>query len=388
MVVFGLLAVATFICNATIIGVLLLNKKLQNGQAIYRLSLAFADILVGAIVFPTFISTLNKYFIARHELGNFKNVTGFVITNDSSDPFETAVVEVRDPSGLFHNRFPQIYLNSVGFFTVLSLSVSVYSLVAASVDRFVAVNRPLKYNQTKAIYAARVAVISIWIAGVLFATFPFYVDNLRYGVVAAILVSSAGTEVLILYSVAFFVPLVIMWALTIITFVVARFKASEWASQTSTNDQPQMDIEMRLVRTLGIMVGVFTLCLLPAALVLLVALGLPDIYYNQPLLLNEQSASNYTSAEVIVVLLLTSNSLWNCFIYSVRDRKFRDASKNMYGNIALALRLNFVWRIIMRDELENQRRASHPIRQESVSSAVTEATKVYYKNNHIDIQND
>ena len=389
MVVFGLLGIATFVCNATILGVLLFNNKLQNGQAIYRLSLAFADILVGAIVFPTFISTVNKYLIDRHGLGELRNVTGYVRINNTVAPIESSMVELRENGGNFGDRFSRSYLNGVGFFTVLSLSVSVYTLVAAGADRFVAINKPLRYSQRKAIFAAKSAVACIWIAGILFATLPLYVGELRYGVVAAILISSGGLKVLILYSVAFFIPLILMWILTITTFVVAKSKSSEWSTQTVDNGHSQMELEMQLFRTLGVMVGVFTLCLLPAAIVLLVGIYLTDIYFQDPINLNEQSSSHYTAADVVVVILLTSNSLWNCFIYSARDPHFRKASSNMYLYIARALRLDYVWSIVARrDNLAVQRHASEHIRQESVSSAATEATKVFYKNDQVDMKYD
>jgi len=388
MVVFGLLAVATFVCNATILGVLLCNKKLQNGQAIYRLSLAFADILVGAIVFPTFISTLDRYFVDRHNLGEIRNVTGYVRINDTEPPIQSVTVEVRGTSGLFRDRFSQTYLNAIGFFTILSLSVSVYTLVVAGIDRFVAINKPLRYNQRTAVLAARIAVVGIWVAGILFATFPLYVHDLRYGVVAAILISSAGRQVLILYSVIFFIPLIIMWVLTIVTFAITKTKSFEWATRTRDNEQDKIALEMKLFRTLGIMVGVFTLCLLPSAIVLLLGLALPEIYFTNPETLNEQTTSRYTSAEVVVVMLLTSNSLWNCFIYSARDPKFRNASKVMYGRIAEALRLDYAWNIITgRDRsLSDHRRRSEPMRRDSNSSIATEATKVYYKSNQVDMQ--
>ena len=388
MVVFGLLAVATFVCNATILGVLLRNKKLQNGQAIYRLSLAFADILVGAIVFPTFISTLDKYFVFRHELGEIQNVTGYVRINDTEPPVNSTVVQVRETSGLFRDRFSPSYLNAIGFFTLLSLFISVYSLMAAGIDRFIAINKPLRYNQNTAVFGARITVVGIWIVGVLFATFPLYVSNLRYGVVAAILVSPAGREVVILYSVIFIIPLIVMWFLTIATFVLTKMKSSEWTTQTREREESQMAMEIKLFRTLGVMVAVFSLCLIPSVLVLLIGLYLPDIYYNNPEVLDEQVASRYVSAEVIAVLLLTSNSLWNCFIYSARDPRFRNASKLMYIYIAQALRLDYAWNIIARRDrsLSDQRRRSQPMRQDSVSSIATEATKVYYKNNQVDMK--
>ena len=384
MVVAAILAVAACVCNATILCVLFSNTNLQNGQAIYRLSLAFADILVGAIVFPTFISSLQKYFIMPHELGKLKNITGYEIANSSSFSLNLTTVELRGSSGLFRDRFTLEYLNAVGFFTVISLSVSIYTLVAASIDRFMAVFRPLKYNQTKAISAARIIVVTIWSCGLILALLPLDIHSLRYVLVSSILVSSGGKSALILYLVAFIIPLLLMWGFTIGTFYGARKASSEWAtSQRSDGQQSQAAIEMRLVRTLGIMVGVFTLCLLPVALVVLVSLFLPQTLLADPLNLDPKATGKFISAEVVVVLLLASNSLWNCFIYSARDSNFRQASKSLYFHIVQALRLDLAWNVIVRcDGMSEQRRTSERIRQDSVVSA-TEATTVLYKNDQL-----
>lgn len=347
MVINAILAFATFMCNATIIAVLFQKKFLQNGQAIYRLSLAFADLLVGAIVFPTFITTLQKYILLPHELGELRNVTGYNIVNGTADLNHLSTVEVTGPSGLFRTRFSRTYLNTVGFFTVLSLFVSVNTLVAACIDRFIAVYRPLRYDTLSAVNGARFAVILIWVLGLLFSTIPLYVRNMRYGVVAAVLISSAGTKVLILYAVAFIVPLLIMWVLTITTIIIAKQRSHRISTaRSSDNTSSLSEFEMRLMRTLGVMVGVFTLCLLPAILVLLSGIFLSDIYFNRPLALSQNAVSSYTSAEVVAVIFLTSNSLWNCFIYSARDRSFRDATKRLYGRAAHLLRLDAMWKFV------------------------------------------
>ena len=55
-----LLAVAIVICNATILGVLYLNKD-QDVHSIYRLSLAIADFIMGIIVIPTNVGKMYQH---------------------------------------------------------------------------------------------------------------------------------------------------------------------------------------------------------------------------------------------------------------------------------------------------------------------------------------
>lgn len=330
MVFCVILAVAIIVANATVICALGKYPSIRHNQAIYRFSLALADIIVGLIVFPTFVSSLYMQFHGIHELGQLRNVTRDVVVNGTTSPQQSAV---RDPSGLFYNRVPRAYLNAVGFFTVLSLAVSVYTLVAAGIDRCVALAFPARYKQDTKIPISLIANLSIWVIAVIFAVLPFGVDLLRYSLVASILVSSSGPTVLILYIVIFLIPLILMWAVTIASYVISRKYVISWrrysVGDDSTNGQGAS--ERQLAKTFGIMVGVFSLSIVPSLVVLICGVSLRTIYYHRPTELIQESATTYTSFEVVVVFILMCNSLWNCFIYSVRDKDFRDACRRMYG---------------------------------------------------------
>ena len=342
MFVTALLAVATFVCNATILGVLLFNKNLHTVQGIYRLSLALADIIVGAIVFPTFVISLYKYFIESHPLGELKNVTGYYIS-DNSLPLKQAVVELKEPTGAVSDKFSEHYINAAGFFTVLSLFVSVYTMVAASFDRLIAIRRPLKYNELTAIFAGKVSVAIIWIVGVVFAALPAYAPSLGYAFVASILISSIGEKVLTIYSICFFIPIAIMWILITATFLTARSSMKGIRSK-----KQQMKTEMNLAATLGIMICVFTFCVLPISLVLISAVFLPHVNIEQQRSFIPSEATKYNLAEMVVVLLFASNSLWNCFIYSAREMNFRSTTKLLYKKIAHLLKLDIAWSVVSR----------------------------------------
>ena len=322
MVVISILAVLTVLCNIMILIVIFFNKKLQNVQGIYRLSLAFADVLVGFIVFPTFINTLYVFFIESHNVNIITNSSKYLLTNDSGNVFE--VLKIEGQPNIF-GSFSRHYLNAVGFFTVLSLFVSVYSLVAASFDRFMAIYRPLRYNELKSLVAAKTATILIWLSGVVFGILPFFIVSLHYHFVSSIMVSSGGADALVLYGIAFFIPLVMMWVLIIATFVAARSTISR-----NHDKRKKLEEQMQLARTLGIMIGIFTFSLLPAIVLLLLPHFLYNISLSQPLDLDLYGANLFISLEIVTVIILTSNSLWNCFIYTIRDKKLRHACKELF----------------------------------------------------------
>ena len=334
MATISILAVSTFLCNAIILIVIFFSKKLQNVQGIYRLSLACADILVGLIVFPTFVSTLYVLFMENQNVNMITDSSKYSINNDSPMPFE--VVTIEGQRNVLQTSSRE-YFKVVGFFTVLSLFVSVYSLVAASFDRFMAIYRPLKYNELKSIFAAKIATVTIWLSGVMFGILPLFIDHLGYGFVASIMISSSGSNALALYGVFLFLPLVMMWVLIIATFVVARSTIKR-----NHDKQKQINEQMQLARTLGIMIGTFTFSLLPAMVIVLLPHFIYDIYLSRPSDLDLSAANLFTSLEMVAVIILTSNSLWNCFIYSARDKKFRHACKQLFSRFVSMFEIG-VW---------------------------------------------
>ena len=85
---------------------------MNNGQAVYRISLAIWNFFTGIIVFPSF------------------TISSFRQLNTIAD------IQYKNYS----------YVDAVGFFTTLSLHVSIFILVAAVIDRFKVVYRPLSYD--------------------------------------------------------------------------------------------------------------------------------------------------------------------------------------------------------------------------------------------------
>ena len=96
----------------------------------------------------------------------------------------------------------------------------------------------------------------------------------------------------------------------------------------STKAQKQeMKKQIRLLFTLGIMVGTFSLGLLPS--VTLVTLQIVPRYSSLKSLLIVLTSS---------IVLVTSNSLWNFFIYNARNKAFRLTSKRLYKKLLCCLK--------------------------------------------------
>jgi len=336
MVVCGILGVIITLVNLTVILVHIFKPAFLHSQGVYKVSLAFADILVGIVVFPTLISNLLLVTTGRQKHADYVDVIGYE-TIDGNLSRKSSVVQVRAPGGRLSDFFHQTYLDIVGFFTILSLSVSIYNLTVAGFDRFKAVNRPLSYQRDKAKTFAKRACLVLWSIGILFAVLPTFVPSLRYWVTVSIFVASTGQDALILYVITFAIPTVLMWVVNIVMFHSEKKHAKVRRDLMINSNQMKSkvkSVEYRLARTLSIMVGVFTLSILPAILVIIPSLFVSSIYYSNPRTFDMQGAIVYNAFEFASFIILACNSLWNFFIYHGQDREFRKAVIAMYSRKA------------------------------------------------------
>lgn len=333
MVVCGLLAVIVTLVNLTVVMAYIFNPNLLHSQGVYKVSLAVADILTGLIIFPSFISNLSRISQGTVSLGAPLNVTGYEQINDTITN-ETSVVQILPTAGHFEDYFNQSYLDAIGFFTIVSLTSSVYCLTIAGFDRLTAVYRPLSYRKDKAKKLAKWLCGVIWSLAIFFGILPTFVPSLKYGLVGSVLVSSGGQGALILYVIAFLVPLILMWIVNAVTYHSTRKHARVRRHITIDTKKKTDSIEVRLARTLSIMVGVFTLSLLPAAVVILASLFTPAVYLSNPSGFNLENVVVYNTFEFATIIILVCNSLWNFFIYNARNFEFRKAVRIMYQKVS------------------------------------------------------
>lgn len=335
MAVFCILAITIVIANFTIILVYSTEKKLRHSQGIFRLSLGVADLFTGLIVFPAAANTLWKIY--RHEL-YFRpsiNVTGEVLSDNLSFEYFNATVSYdRLESRLFSvsQVFPRAFQNSIGFFTTLSLTVSIYLLTVSGVDRLQAITRPLKYRQHSARRFAITASIVCWVLSFIVSLIPIIFENIFYIITGSGLVTLTGELALILYAVAFFTPLIATWIIAIAMFVQGK-KSFQRRATMSTVRKKHLEQQRRLNVILSLMVTAFSLSILPTVIVLVLVIFIPGTDPRFPQTYNPVFSNITNSLEAIAVIVLMCNSLWNCLIYSLRTKSFRKIAKEKYRKI-------------------------------------------------------
>lgn len=338
-VVCALLALAIVLANITVIAVFTSNPKLRNSQAVYKISLAVADLLVGIFVMPTFISSL---MILYHS----SSMMGDVIKNG---PVNHEGTLKRSPASILLHNFTVEYLNFVGFFTSLSLLVSMYSLMMASCDRFMAIYQPLRYGRHNAKKIAKWTSGGLWCFAAVVSAVPFVVPEFSYGIIASILVGAHGHVGMTFYGALIGIPLLLVWITTLATYISTKRHARRRQnltvrrSNSGGSNNTTSNLEARLAKTLASMVGVFTLCLLPPIVVILVPFFVDRVFPECFDKFDPYASHIYVSMEFVSILLLMTNSLWNCFIYNARSEGFKSTAKRLYRKALLKLGFGYVW---------------------------------------------
>ena len=187
-----ILAVVITISNFLVLFVYLRTTEMSNVPGYFKVSLAVADLIVGAVVLPG--SAFMSY------------------TRD------LAILSFQ-PSNFFSCHFKCI----MGFFTIMSVSASILTMFTASVDRFLKVSMPLK-SSGKFVTKKRLpyVITFIWVIAALLASIPiikqfvagYSVEPLcGYETTANSLVVGADMSMAIVYAIFLGIPLISMWVL-------------------------------------------------------------------------------------------------------------------------------------------------------------------------------
>ena len=333
-VVCGFLGFAITVVNILIIVVFCLKphgqkRLLNNSQAVYKISLAVADLLVGAIVLPTLVVNLDFQIWTRLlPSDEVQNVEGYEVINGTLS--ENVSVVEKEFLAAFDPKFTQNYINFSGFFTGLSLVVSVYILAGAGFDRLNAVAKPFTYNDANAFSRAKRLNIALWVIAFIVGILPVFIPVLGYFLLKAMIFVSLNFWGIVLYFVIFVIPLVIVWIVNVLIYYHCKKRSDFNFSMTEAALKKRQKIERRLASTLRLMVGVFTFNTLPLLVTLVVPFIIPGLVPTVLTEFDPRLTSVWSTVQGVAILLLLGNSLCNFFIYSVRNHEFRRSLKSLF----------------------------------------------------------
>uniref|UniRef100_H2ZK74 G-protein coupled receptors family 1 profile domain-containing protein n=1 Tax=Ciona savignyi TaxID=51511 RepID=H2ZK74_CIOSA len=212
----SIFSVWNVVANAIVLVVFFMQKRYTGSAGIYKISIALADIMVGLFIFPTFASSLSKITMTQEKMGPSSNTS---ITPGPGDRYD---IVPHMPGGDVWTNFDQPYLNFVGFFTSMYLTLTIYTLMVACIDRLVYVRNSRTYSNQKSTFVARITIGVSWLVSIIVAIVPFFVD--RYNLIASVMVLSSGATSLYLYIIAYVIPLLVLWVggIVLLVFTIMR----------------------------------------------------------------------------------------------------------------------------------------------------------------------
>ena len=345
MVFCGILALSIIIANITIIVVILQNPQFPTNQLIYKLSLAFADVLVGIFVVPSFITSLFYINVSPYQKNEMKNN----FTDLDNFLFDAIDVFSSNPNTFYAPTIKKPYRDFFGFITSVSLFNSIFTLMFASIDRFNALHNSFTYNKDKATTYAKFITVGLWIVSIVFALLPIVVPELGpYEIVAGDILITVSNEIsfYVLVS-ALAIPFFVMWIFTISVEVDVFRQLKVRKELTTGRHRYNYAAERKLSKTLSIMIGVFSACILPAVILLLIPEFVASINSYKVEQFNKTLANAFQSIELAAAIILSSNSLWNAFIYTFRNKEYRKNTAELYFRIASGLGLVFLKKSVL-----------------------------------------
>uniref|UniRef100_A0A3B3UIG1 Trace amine associated receptor 1 n=2 Tax=Poecilia latipinna TaxID=48699 RepID=A0A3B3UIG1_9TELE len=280
----GSISVITVCGNLLVIISIVYFRQLHTPTNALILSLAVADLLVGALVFPL-------------------------------------TIEFSISSCLYHE---DIFCKVRSSFDITLSTCSILNLCCISVDRYYAVCQPLAYRTKISSHVIVVMILVSWgVPGVVAISLVGFNrakcgQNCFFTVVL-------GKILIVL--ITFYFPLLVMICIYLKIFFVAQKQAHSIQSMKNSGTSVSK-MERKATKTLVIVMGVFLLCWLPSFLCTTV--------------LTFSNASQPGPLVEILNWLALSNSTFNPFIYALFYRWFRSAFRMIIsGKIILGDFTNF-----------------------------------------------
>ena len=288
------------------------ERNLHQPNKYFIACLAVADLLVGIIIGPVKVYRLNFAHKSRPDISN--DLCRFMVWIDT-----------------------------------LAVTASVYTLMFISFDRYLKISKPLKYRSRMTTSKSLKIIFIIWLISTAFATYAATPDSGSNGFLASggyLCPDLYGGTIdkyieyltFICVSVIFLPAIVILIMYALIFFVAykrQKMLRNGELGETSTvqNQRSVLRHDLKIVRMLLIVVGMFLFCWFPFAIYYL------SVFYN-PNTLKGWSLESWLTFYEVISLLPLINSLCNPIIYAYLDQTYREAFKHLFQKMMCRTRSN------------------------------------------------
>ena len=222
----------------------------------------------------------------------------------------------------------------------LALTTSICSLMFISFDRYLKISKPLQYRSRMTTSKSLKIIFIIWLIPIAFATYAATPDSGSIGFITSISVLCRGTYLTteskrktyetILFTTVIFLPAIVILIMYALIFVVAhkrqKILRNGKLGETGQNQRRVLRQDLKIVRMLLTVVGVFLFCWLPCSIY-------NFIFNHSPNTFNDwyrRNARSYFICRMVMWLLPLTNSLCNPIIYACLDQTYREAFKHLF----------------------------------------------------------
>ena len=224
--------------------------------------------------------------------------------------------------GLPHNFLGCVFVNSL---VVLFTQISVFSLLAIAMERFIAIVSPFFYQNHVTFQKAILILVLIWIFGILIGLVPMFGWNLgppENMVCAFTTVIDMSYMVYFVFIAFVLIPLTIMFCIYLFIFITARKQIIKIAALDITDDgrnrKKMFFKEIRAAKSLALVLGLFAVCWLP-------------IHVSNAVGYICGSGCRIPVKFVIVAVVIShANSMINPVLYAHGNSQFRSEFRKMF----------------------------------------------------------
>lgn len=259
------------------------NRKLHTVTNYFLVSLAVADVCVGALAIPCAIMT---------DLGIPR-----------------------------HNLYLCVFMLSV---LIMLTQSSIFSLLAVAVERYVAIFMPFRYHSTMTPRNALLIILITWVLAFLIGLVPLMGwHKTPPGDEFCFFVNVVEMTYMVYFN--FFAcvltPLVVMFLIYAQIFLTVKQQmrriAADRGGQGNSDGATNIKKEMKTATSLFLVLFLFTVCWIPLHIINCFLLLCPQCYVPLPLLLT-------------AIILSHANSAVNPFLYAYKMKSFREAFKGIF----------------------------------------------------------
>lgn len=256
-----------------------LNRKLQTVTNYFLVSLAVADICVGAVAIPCAILT------------------------DAGLPR--------------HSFYPCLLMLSL---LIMFTQSSIFSLLAVAVERYVAIFMPFRYQVLMTSCNALMVILTTWLLAFLIGLVPlmgWHKTPPDSGYCFFVSVVDMTYMVYFNFFACVLAPLVIMFVIYARIFVEVKRQMRRIKSEVSGRAKGRMHHEIKIATTPFLVLFLFTVCWIPLHIINCFLLLCPPCTVPLELLLT-------------AIILSHANSAVNPFLYALTMASFKETFKTMF----------------------------------------------------------